>query len=110
MSTVEIAATIGVGEITLKNWSENFQEFSVAFEIGKALHESWWIEKGKSGLESRNFNTPLYKFLTGNKLGYAEKTESKNFNMNTCGVLVVPAKQTVDEWEASGIDAAIKKE
>jgi hypothetical protein len=104
MSDVEIAATIGVSVGTLRGWSEKFEEFAVAYEIGQALHETWWIEKGKTGLEQRNFNTSLYKFLTGNKLGYADKVESKNLNMNLHGVLVAPAPQTMDEWEASGIE------
>ncbi|MCP3683849.1 MAG: helix-turn-helix domain-containing protein [bacterium] len=100
MSNTEIAAEMGIGTRTLLSWAENYEEFSIAFDIGQALHESWWLQKGKDSLDSRNFNTTLFKFLTGNKLGYADKVETKNLNMNTCGVLVAPAKQTMDEWEA----------
>ncbi len=103
MSDVEIAAEIGVGVGTLRGWADQYEEFSLAYEIGQALHESWWLQKGKTGLDQRNFNTSLFKFLTGNKLGYADKVETKNLNMNTCGVLVVPTKQSMDEWEASGV-------
>ncbi len=102
MSDVEIAAEMGVGVETLRGWSDQYQEFSTAYEIGQALHESWWLTKGKAGLDSRNFNTGLFKYLTGNKLGYADKVETKNLNMAVCGVLVAPAKQSIDEWEASG--------
>ena len=65
-----------------------------------ALYESWWLVKGKEGLDNpRDFNTPLYKFLTGNKLGYSDKVESKNFNVNA-GVLVVPkTPESLEEWE-----------
>ena len=103
MSDVEIAAEIGVGVSTLRGWADQYEEFSTAYEIGQALHESWYLQKGKAGLDQRNFNTSLFKFLTGNKLGYADKVETKNLNMNTCGVLVAPAKQSMDEWEAEGI-------
>lgn len=103
LSEVEIAAELEVGITTLKGWSDKFEEFSVAYEIGQALHESWWLQKGKAGLDSRNFNTSLFKFLTGNKLGYADKIETKNLNMTAHGVLVVPAKQSIDEWETAGI-------
>lgn len=102
LSEVEIAAEMQVGVNTLRGWVDTYQAFAVAHDIGQALYESWWLQKGKSGLDSRNFNTTLFKFLTGNKLGYADKVETKNFNMNTCGVLVAPPKQSMDEWEASG--------
>lgn len=98
LSTVEIAAEMEVSVETLKKWAENYEEMAVAFEVGKALHEAWWLSKGKSGLDQRSFNTGLYKYLTSNLLGYAEKTETKNTNMNMCGVLVAPIRQSVDEW------------
>lgn len=99
-SDVEIAAEMGVGVQTLRQWSEKYEAMSAAYDLGQALHEKWWLEKGKDGLKSKSFNTALYKFLTSNKLGYAEKVESKNLNMNTHGVLVVPSKVSVEEWEA----------
>jgi len=102
LSEVEIAAEIGIGISTLRKWSEDYEPFTIAYEIGQALHESWWLKQGKAGLNDRFFNTSLFKFLTSNKLGYAEKTESKNLNMTAHGVLVVPAKQTELEWEQAG--------
>ena len=103
LSTVEIAAEFEIGMPTLERWAETYQEFMIAFEIGQVLHEAWWLAKGKDGLNVRGFNTVLYKFLTGNKLGYSDKMESKNFNLNQNihGVLVVPAKVTAEEWEAN---------
>ena len=110
MSEVEIAAELMVGVTTLRKWSETYEAFGLAYEIGQALHETWWLQKGKAGLDERYFNTHLFKFLTGNKLGYAEKVENKNLNMNVHGVLVVPEKQSIDEWEASGVDDIIDVE
>ena len=98
LSDVEIAAKFEVSLKTIKAWSETFEMFNTAFEIGKALHESWWLQQGKDALNDRNFNTSLFKFLTSNKLGYSEKTEAKNLSMNVHGVLVVPAKVSQDEW------------
>ena len=84
----------------LKQWAEDYELFSEAYDIGRAMYESWWLRKGKDGLDDpRNFNTTLYKFLTGNKLGYSEKIENKNFNVNA-GVLVVPkTSESAEEWE-----------
>ena len=103
LSPVEIAAEFEVGVKTLERWAEHYSDMQTAYEIGAAIQEAWWLMKGKEGLDQRGFNTGLYKFLTGNKLGYADKVESKNFNLNATahGVLVVPAKVSEEEWEAS---------
>lgn len=98
MSQVEIAAEIGVGASTLRNWSEKFKEFNTAYEVGQALHEAWWLQEGKANLDNRGYNTGLFKFLTGNKLGYSEKIESKNLNV-TAGVLMVPQQLSDVDWE-----------
>lgn len=107
LSEVEIAAEFEVAVTTLRNWSEKYEMFNIAFDIGKALHESWWLQQGKAGLNNRGFNTSLFKFLTSNKLGYSDKMETKNMNMNVHGVLMVPDKVTEEEWENDGdiIDA-----
>lgn len=101
LSEVEIAAEFKISVRRLQKWSETYEMFAEAYDIGMALYESWWLKKGKEGLDNpRDFNTPLYKFLTGNKLGYSDKVESKNFNVNA-GVLVVPkTPESLEEWEA----------
>ena len=98
MSEVEIAAEIGVSVHTLRGWSEKFSEFNSAYEIGQALHEAWWLKQGKDNLDNRGYNVGLFKFLTGNKLGYSDKMESKNLHVHA-GVLQVPGAVSEDEWE-----------
>ena len=100
LSEVEIAAKLKISVRKLQRWSETYEMFAEAYDVGMALYESWWLNKGKEGLENpRDFNTSLYKFLTGNKLGYSDKVESKNFNVNA-GVLVVPkTPKSIEEWE-----------
>jgi hypothetical protein len=39
-----------------------------------------------------------------NKLGYSDKIEQKNINTNIHGVLVIPDKVTIEEWENEVID------
>jgi len=99
LSPVEIAAQFQIGYDTLENWAERYSDFQIAHDIGKVLHEAWWLSKGKDGLEVRHFNTGLFKFLTGQTLGYSDKRENKNINTNLHGVLVVPKKVTEEEWE-----------
>lgn len=103
LSETEIAAKFDVSVGTMRGWSEKFLEFNQAYEIGAACYESWWLEEGKANLDNRNYNTQLYKFLTGNKLGYSDKMESKNLNV-TAGVLLVPGKVDTDTWEQQGED------
>jgi hypothetical protein len=99
-SLVEIASEMEVSVSLLKKWSENFKEFNVAFEIGEAMHEAWWLQQGKDNLTNTRFQTTLYKFLTTNKLGYAEKIETKSHNINeNVGVLLIPGQMSVEEWE-----------
>jgi hypothetical protein len=100
-SEVEIAAEFGVGVSTVRGWTEQYLEMHHAYEIGKAAYEAWWLEEGRNNLDNRTYNIGLYKFLTGNKLGYSDKIESKSLNV-TAGVLLVPGTQTADEWEAKG--------
>jgi len=98
-SDVEVAAEMEISIGTLKNWGSLFEEFAMAMEIGYTLYEAYWLAKGEKGITTRGFNASLYKFITGNKLGYSEKVESKNVNMNVHGVLVAPSPKTVEEWE-----------
>ena len=98
MSDVEIAAQFEVSTGTLRNWSEKFADFNTAYEVGQALHEAWWLQEGKNNLDNRGYNTGLYKFITGNKLGYSDKMESKNLNV-TAGVLLVPQQVSPEDWE-----------
>lgn len=111
MSDVEIAAKFEVSVSTLRGWSEKFLEFNQAYEIGQALHEAWYLQQGKENLTNRGFNTQLFKFLTGNKLGYSDKIESKSLNV-TAGVLLVPKpSSTVEEWEKEyGADSIVDAE
>lgn len=102
-SDVEIAAEFQVSHSTLMDWVDKFQMMGEAYEIGQAMYESWWLKKGVSGLDdTRNFNTSLYKYLVGNKLGYTEKIEGGANIHNNFGVLVVPNQQSVEEWEKQG--------
>ncbi len=99
-SVVEIAAIMGIAPGTLKNWSEKFPAFATAWEVGEACHEAWWLTQGKNNLNNTRFQTGLYKFLTTNKLGYAEKIETKSHNINeNVGVLLVPGNMSIEEWE-----------
>lgn len=97
-SEVEIAAEMGVSPRIMRGWGDKYLDFNSAMEIGAALHEAWWLQQGKDNLTNRGYNTSLYKFITGNKLGYSDKVESKNMHVHA-GVLQVPAPMSTSDWE-----------
>jgi len=100
LSDVEIAAQFEVSVETINNWAEKYKTFNTAWEIGQAMHEAWWLRQGKNNLTNkRNFNSSLFKFMTMNKLGYSDKIEQKNMNMNVHGVLMIPDAVSEEEWE-----------
>ena len=99
LSDVEIAQEFNISKQTLLNWADKYSQFSEAYELGKTIEEAGYIRIGRNNLTNTRFNTHLFKFMTGNRLGYAEKVESKNLNMNVSGVLKVPGKMSDSEWE-----------
>ncbi len=100
LAPVEIAAEFKISKATLLNWAETYPQFHEAVEIGKAAFEAFWLTKGRSNLETRGFSWPGFKFLTANTLGWAEKAETTNTNINTSGVLLMPqAPETESAWE-----------
>lgn len=103
-SDVEVAAEFGVSINTIQDWAEKFESFYTAKDVGKAMHEAWWLREGKNNLNERSFNTPLYKYITMNKLGYSDKIEQKSLNMNVHGVLIVPDAVSEEDWEKDSID------
>jgi len=107
MSEVEIAAKFEISVGTLRRWSETYESFSIAYDIGKTMNEAWWQTRGKEALGDRFFNTSLFKFMTSNLLGYSDKMETKSTNMNLHGVLVVPDPMSEEEWEAANKEDAI---
>jgi len=103
MSPVEIAAEFQVGIKSINKWQEKYLEFNTAYEVGLAIYEAWWLAEARGNLGNSRYNTSLFKYITGNKLGYAEKMESKNLNMSIHGVMVVPDKVSEAEWEEEAI-------
>lgn len=104
LSEVEIAAEFEIAVITIQEWAEKFESFYIAKEVGKAMHESWWLRQGKENMSTRAFNASLYKYITMNKLGYSDKIEQKSLNMNIHGVLMVPDSVSEEDWEKGAID------
>ena len=84
-------------------WTEKYLEFNTAYEVGMAMYEAWWLAEARGNLSNSRYNNTLFKYITGNKLGYSEKIENRNLNMNVHGVMVVPDKVEEAEWEEEAV-------
>lgn len=106
----EIASEFGVSVSTMLGWAEKFEDFKLAVDIGKSAYEAWWLKEAKRNLDNRNYNTGLFKFVTANKLGFAEKSESKTLSVHA-GVLMVPTPaKSAEEWEADCAGSGSKQQ
>lgn len=108
----EIASDMGIGSNTLKRWAETHEDFAFVFEMGQDMHKAHYLKLGKRNVGNPLFQTPLFKFLAMNAVGFTDKIESNNLNLNAnVGVLVAPAPMSVDEWEEANVndDADRKK-
>lgn len=59
-SRARMAAHIGVAKQTLDNWAAANPDFLAAYTHAKTLAQAHWEQRGYSGLDDRNFNSPLY--------------------------------------------------
>ena len=57
----QISAAIEKPLSTIRSWAEQHEEFSHALTRAKELEQAWWEDKGQAGIESRDFNAPLWK-------------------------------------------------
>lgn len=105
MNQAEIAAEFKVSLETLNSWRDTYPMFNVAFDVGKAAHEAWYLRTGKDNLDNRWFQTPLFKFLAmNNGLGWSDKAETKSTQQGSYGVLLIPGQMSIDEWEQKNIE------
>lgn len=59
-SQVQISAAIDIPRTTMLRWAEEHEDFRTALTRAKELEQSWWEDKGQSGLVDRSFNSPLW--------------------------------------------------
>ena len=57
---------------TFYEWCKKYPEFSEAFKEGKQRSQAFWLDMGINNLNSKTFNTNLYKYLTAVQFGWSE--------------------------------------
>ena len=80
MSIKEVSAKLGVSYETICQWREKDGEWfkkdiSDAIKSGVYLSEAWWLEHGRTKLETKEFNSTLWYMNMKNRFGWADKHE-----------------------------------
>lgn len=101
MSPQEIAREFMVSITTITEWARHYDTFAKAKEVGETAYQAFWIHKGVSNLENGRFNTALFKFLSGNLIGFSDKIEQQSTNLHVHGVMRVPETvQNMTSWQS----------
>ena len=59
-SVAQTACALGVHRDTLYEWAKVHPDFSDAFTYARQCAQSWWEDKGQSGLDQSGFNASLW--------------------------------------------------
>lgn len=75
-SDVEICKEL---RITTKQFNKLYSDnskFAELIDFGRMLSHAWWMEKARTNLTERAFNSALYVMVMKNRYGWAEKLEA----------------------------------
>jgi hypothetical protein len=83
-SNKEIAAEMLVRAEIFNDWANDPDkpEFRDAYELGKQAQEAFWEQQGRINLDNPRFKESLYKFITGVRFNWSEKSEQTVKNNN----------------------------
>lgn len=74
-SDVEVCKIMGITMSQFDKYYEGNDNFARFIDMGRTLSRAWWYSQGRTNLENRGFNTPLWGFNMKNRYGWADKTE-----------------------------------
>lgn len=83
-SKKEIASEMLVYADTFDEWArdEDKPEFAEAYKLGKQAQEAYWEKTGHVNIDNPRFNANIYKFITGVRFNWSEKSEQTVKNSN----------------------------
>lgn len=79
-SDVEIRALIieKTGRVSYPlwdRWIKEEEEFSEVIRVGKLLSEKWWVKRGRTALENKDFSYTGWYMNMKNRFGWKDKQE-----------------------------------
>ena len=82
-SIVELAVALDISRQTLYNLSERDEHFLHTIKKCKRYCEAWWLSKGRTELDNKDFSYTGWYMNMKNRFGWADKQENKNENTHT---------------------------
>jgi|TARA_Y100000361_G_C10994736_1_gene256074 hypothetical protein len=82
-SIVELAVALDISRQTLYNLSERDEHFLDTIKKCKRYCEAWWLSKGRTELDNKDFSYTGWYMNMKNRFGWADKQENKNENTHT---------------------------
>lgn len=81
----QIAAEMLIYADTFDEWArdEDKPEFAEAFRLGRQAQEAYWDGLGQNNISNPAFKEGLYKFITGVRFNWSEKSEQTVKNSST---------------------------
>jgi hypothetical protein len=76
-SIVEIAVLLEISRDTFYALSERDEYFSDTVKKCKQLSEAWWVKKGRTELDNKDFSFTGWYMNMKNRFGWADKVEQK---------------------------------
>ena len=76
-SIVEIAVLLDISRNTLTALTERDEYFLNTIKKCKRLCEAWWVEKGRTELDNKDFSYTGWYMNMKNRFGWADKVEQK---------------------------------
>jgi len=103
---VQIASILDISLPTLKTWMRRYKEIGEIMELGLTHSMSWWVERGKSGLNDNRFNVPLWIATMKNSWGWGDKPSDRTIDIQDWHGTMEEKINALDRGLQEGIYAA----
>ena len=106
-SKVQMAASFDVDKSTIDYWNNTIPEFSEALARALTHSQTWWEDRGQTGLDDRNFNAPLWHKNVASRFreDYADRKEVTGANGGPIQQAVTLRALDVSELDDDQLDA-----
>lgn len=87
-SLVEIAVLLDISRDTVYRMIEDEPEFSDTIKKCKTLCEAWWVEKGRTELDNKDFSYTGWYMNMKNRFGWTDRVDNTTKDEKIAPVIV----------------------